>query len=54
MTVEEDANKAWEIMLAGRAAFRAILNYGGSMEEAYFAANQAIQLWQKENSKATI
>lgn len=49
MTLEKKAKEAYEIVAAGRAAFRAVLDSGGTEAEAYFAANQAIQLWQRES-----
>lgn len=51
MTAEEKAKEVYEILAASRVAFRAVLASGGTENEAYLAANQAIQLWQNKNYK---
>jgi len=42
------ASDAYEIVSAARTAFNAVLKSGGTEAEAYFAANNTIQLWQKK------
>ena len=54
MTIEEKAKEAYEIMFAGRMAFRAVLDSGGTEIEAYSAANKAIQLWQNKRPSGEI